>query len=65
MLPFTVTVAFTSDVVGVTAIEVVPLGTLAEYEVVPDANTGDKFPELIVRSESVASELAARVTVMV
>ena len=57
--------AFASLRVAVTVTELVALVTEAEYEVVADANVGDKTPELKDKAERVASELAARVTVIV
>ena len=55
VLPFTVTVAVASLVVGVTVMLAVALGTLAVYAIVPLAKAGLKVPELSVRLLSVAS----------
>ena len=64
--PFTVTLEPASDVVGVTVIEFTLLATLAEYEVVPDANDGDKVPSLRAspeREESSLGVASSRLTV--
>jgi hypothetical protein len=62
--PFTVTVALASLTVGVTAILVVPLLTLAVYPVVPLTKVGERVPGLIAKLDNVAS-LDNRVTVIV
>ena len=65
LLTFTPSLAFASLRVAVTVTELVALVTDAVYDVVADANVGDKTPELNDKAERVASVLAARVTVIV
>ena len=48
-------VAFAWFLVGVTVIEVVAFVTLAEYEVVDEANVGERVPEEMVNPDKVAS----------
>src|SRR5690349_19013065 len=61
-VPFTLIVAFASDVVGVTVTDATPLATLSAYVSVPDANDGIRVPEEIVRLLKVASELTTAAT---
>lgn len=62
-VPFTVTVAVGSVVVGVTVVDITVAGTAALYLVVPAANAGDKLPAPILNPERVAT-VDTRVTVM-
>ena len=64
-VPFAVTVAVESVIVGVTVNDDVELPTEAEYEVVADAKVGDREPVETFKAESVATAEPARVTVTV
>ena len=65
IVPFTVTVAAASVVVGVKVILFVVLVTEAVYTLVADVKVGLSVPELIVSFANVATVFANLVTVMV
>lgn len=64
-VPLTAIVEFASTTVGVTVIAVVAFETLAVYEVVPDANAGDRVPLDNDSADNCALLEPARVTTIV